>query len=139
MIRREAIRFVCTPKGLVHPFFARDWRRGLNYFRRGGHRLSRIVESRSLGYFRLIYTILKRIDRDSVLSDAEKIAYANLLRGQLGSPEVNLLALNGLTPASKDLADFLNRFRMLKYLTDDLIRELVAPHYSREAFEGRDD
>lgn len=89
-------------------------------------------------YFRLIYTTLKRIDEDRVLSEAEKIVYANLLRGQLGSPEVALLALNGLLPESKDLSVYLNRFRMLKYLTIQPVRDCVKPHYEPTAFEARD-
>ncbi|MGO4641700.1 putative phage abortive infection protein [Mesorhizobium sp. 2RAF45] len=90
-------------------------------------------------YFRLIYTLLKRIDSETVLSADEKVAYSNLLRGQLGSPEIELLALNGLTRESKDLATYLGRFRMLKYMTAGPIRSHVERCYPPEAFAPRAD
>ncbi|MER9449651.1 putative phage abortive infection protein [Mesorhizobium sp. M0254] len=90
-------------------------------------------------YFRLIYTILKRIDTDPILTEVEKISYGNLLRGQLGSPEIALLALNGLTKDSNDLATYLNRFRMMRYLPKSAIWTAVRPWYDASAFEPRND
>lgn len=91
-------------------------------------------------YFRLIYTILKRIDSDEHLPESEKIAYANLLRGQLSSPEVSLLALNALTPASKDLAAYLTKYRMLRYLPRNVgAWQFIEPQYEPRAFEARND
>lgn len=90
-------------------------------------------------YFRLIYTILRKIDADPYLSEKEKISYGNLLRGQLGSPEIGLLALNGLTKDSKDLTRYLNRFRMLRYLPPSPIRTCVESWYEPSAFEPRND
>jgi hypothetical protein len=90
-------------------------------------------------YFRLIYTLLKRIHEDKVLSEEEKITYGNLLRGQLGTPEIELLALNGLTKESKDLRFYLGRFRMLKYMGTGPIRAYVSKHYPPDAFAPRND
>lgn len=52
-------------------------------------------ESSFVPYFRLIYTILFRIENDRVLSEDEKARYANLLRSQLTSHEISLIAING--------------------------------------------
>lgn len=90
-------------------------------------------------YFRLIYTILRRIDDDGSLSPSDRITYANILRGQLGSPEVALLALNGLTVQSADLSHYLIKYRMLKYIAQTPVRNLLANYYPMESFEGRDD
>ncbi|OMQ42059.1 putative phage abortive infection protein [Ensifer sp. 1H6] len=90
-------------------------------------------------YFRLIYTILRRIHQDSVLTEEEKVQYGNLLRGQLGSPEVALLVLNGLTKDSRDLSEYLNRFRIPRYLPDSSVRRSVKEFYTPTAFEPRGD
>ncbi|MBZ9648640.1 putative phage abortive infection protein, partial [Sphingobium sp. 3R8] len=45
-------------------------------------------------YFRIIYTILYRIKSDKYLIDKEKFQYSNLLRSQLTSRELTVLALN---------------------------------------------
>lgn len=91
-------------------------------------------------YFRLVYTILRRVDSDQHLSESEKITYANLLRGQLGSPEIALLALNGLAPISKDLSHYLTKYRMLRYLPmTKVIGQHIEPHYEPAAFQPRND
>lgn len=90
-------------------------------------------------YFRLIYTVLRRVHDDPHLSEAEKISYGNLLRGQLGSPEIGLLALNGLTKDSKNLSDYIHQFRMLKYLPAGITKRAIEAFYGPEAFQARDD
>lgn len=69
-------------------------------------------------YYRILYTILRRISEDKTLSDVEKRSYGNILRGQLQSREVFLLALNGLTAMSDNFSDYLVEFRIMKYLPD---------------------
>jgi hypothetical protein len=95
-------------------------------------------ESRLSPYFRVIYTILRHISDDAVLSLEEKSRYGNLLRSQLQSHEVLLLALNGLTSEAKDMGDLICEFRLLKYLPSKMMRDTLIGPYPKEAFEARD-
>lgn len=95
-------------------------------------------EARFGPYFRLVYTILDRIRRDSILTDDEKIGYANLLRSQLTSHDISLIAINGLAPVAKDLADLLTEFRLLKYLPEGSTRRALETVYDPQAFAARD-
>jgi hypothetical protein len=94
-------------------------------------------ESRLGPYFRMIYTILARIRDDSFLSKEDKVRYGNLLRSQLTSHEIALLAINGLAPISANLAELLTEFRMLKYQPHGLMRRTLERMYKPEAFMGR--
>lgn len=94
-------------------------------------------ESSFSPYFRIVYTILMRIREDSVLSCEEKAQYSNLLRSQLTSHEITLLAINGLASVSKDLDDLLTEFRMLKYMPEGSARRILENIYKPEAFMPR--
>ena len=100
------------------------------------------VHSRSeqrLGpYFRIIYTILRRIYEDPIMTDKEKEQYGNLVRSQLQSREILLLALNGLTPLAGDLRSYLIHFRMMKYLSSKTMQKILLTAYPEEAFTARD-
>lgn len=97
------------------------------------------VETRLGPYYRIIYTILRRISEDSILSEAEKCSYGNIVRSQLQSREVLLLALNGLTPMSNNFQDYLTEFRIMKYLPSKTMKaRLLAAGYAPEAFQARD-
>lgn len=89
-------------------------------------------------YFRLIYTVLFRIRDDAILSEGEKARYANLLRSQLTSYEISLIAINGLAPIAKDLSDLLTEFRLLKYLPVGAMRRTLEAVYVPDAFAARD-
>ncbi|MET3436329.1 hypothetical protein ABIC44_000991 [Sphingomonas sp. 1185] len=89
-------------------------------------------------YFRIIYTILFRLSKDKMLSQLEKAEFGNLLRSQLTSDEILLMATNGLSPVSKDFSNFIIEFRMLKYLTKNSLRTELERHYSPTAFQARD-
>lgn len=102
-------------------------------------RVSSTSERHFSPYFRIIYTILARIRDDKILRTEEKYRYSNLLRSQLTSSELTLLALNGLTPASKDMAELITQFRMLKYLPVSNMRRRFQGVYPPEAFSGRDE
>jgi hypothetical protein len=102
------------------------------------HRVHSRNETRFGPYYRIIYTILRRISQDSFLSDAEKRQYGNLLRSQLQSREVLLLALNGLTPASNDLRKYLVEFRIMKYLPSRRLKDILLAGYPKETFEPHD-
>ena len=89
-------------------------------------------------YFRMIYTILKRIKIDAVLSEQERSQYSNLLRSQLTSEELTLLAANGLAPFSNDLSDLIRDFHILKYLPESSAKRRFLAHYGSLAFAARD-
>lgn len=88
-------------------------------------------------YFRIIYTVIRRIKDDSILNYDDKVRYANLLRSQLTSDEVTLLAINGLTEVSNDLDKLLIEYRMLKYLPNSPLREKLREEYGPKAFMSR--
>ncbi len=67
-------------------------------------------------YFRIIYTILHNIYCDDILTDDQKAYYGNIIRSQLTSFEIGLMAFNATSRHSKDLSDLIIEFRMLKYL-----------------------
>lgn len=90
-------------------------------------------------YFRIIYTILKLIDKDKNLNEREKVQYGNLMASQLGSPEVALIVLSGLTDGAKDFSFYITRFRIPRYLPDSVVLRAVAPHYDAIAFEELED
>lgn len=88
-------------------------------------------------YFRIIYSILAKIKNDKVLTDEEKENYSNLLRSQLTTYEITLLAINALAPVAKDLAQLIAHFRMLKYLPENAMRRRLINLYPPEAFAPR--
>jgi hypothetical protein len=89
-------------------------------------------------YFRVLYTILRRISEKAELSDTEKAQYGNLVRSQLSSAEVGLIAANALTTASNDFKRFVIEFRLLKYLPLGGYRSILEKIYPEEAFAPRD-
>jgi hypothetical protein len=88
-------------------------------------------------YFRIIYTILRRISDDGVMDEKSKAYYANILRSQLTSYEVGLLAFNSTSDHSKDLYELLVEFRMLKYFPENK-RKVLGNVFPEEAFAARD-
>jgi hypothetical protein len=94
----------------------------------------------SLGpYFRVIYSVLDRIRSDTVLRAGDKIRYSNLVRSQLTSYEISLMAINGLAPIANDLDKLIVQFRLLKYLPQNATRRRLARLYPEEAFRPRDE
>ncbi len=89
-------------------------------------------------YYRIIYSILKKIDNDKILTDPEKIEYSKLVRAQLTNDETQLLALNGLSPISGDLHGLISKYRMLKYINNTFTRVVFAGAYADFVFEARD-
>lgn len=88
-------------------------------------------------YFRLIYTILYRIENDKVMTDDEKASYGNLLRSQLTTRELYLIASNGCSSISKDLASYIEKYRLLKYLRRSPARSRMELIYKSIAFAAR--
>ncbi|MFC3631719.1 putative phage abortive infection protein [Paracoccus angustae] len=88
-------------------------------------------------YFRAIYSLLKRIDSSVYLSSNEKLDYSRLVRSQMTSQEAILLGLNGLSSESKDLMDYIIKYRMLKYSQEGNVKNELRKLYPEEAFKGR--
>lgn len=89
-------------------------------------------------YFRLLYTILSRIDGDKFLTEEEKHKYGNLLRSQLNSYELAVTGLNGLSPVAKDFSKLIVQFHLLKYLPEGTRRKTLLECYPEQAFASRD-
>lgn len=87
-------------------------------------------------YFRIIYTILYNIKNDSVLSEEQKVAYGNILRAQLTSFEVGLMAFNATSIYAKDLIDLITYFRLLKYLPKKR-RRVLGKIFPEQAYQAR--
>lgn len=98
----------------------------------------RRYESRFAPYFRIIYTILNNIKQDTVINDKQKAYYGNILRSQLTSYEIMLLAFNGASRISKDLSDLIEFFRMLKYVPPGRGRIILRNVYDEVSFMPRD-
>lgn len=89
-------------------------------------------------YFRILYTILQKLRSDKIISSSQKAQFGNLLRSQLTSDEIMLMAVNGLAPVSKDFDSLITEFRMLKYLPKTSLRTELEVHYTPTAFLPRD-
>lgn len=87
-------------------------------------------------YFRIIYTILYNIHHDDVLNDDQKAYYGNIIRSQLTSFEIGLMAFNATSKYSKDLSFLITEFRMLKYLPKKR-RRVLGTIFADIAYQAR--
>lgn len=99
--------------------------------------VNRRSESEFSPYFRVVYSLLNRIDKNKFISSEDKLEYSRLLRSQMTSYEACILGMNGLTAESKDLRHYIIKFRMLKYSKEGEIRDALGREYPEEAFLGR--
>lgn len=88
-------------------------------------------------YFRMIYTLLYRVSNDGVLSEYEKQQYGNLVRSQLTSRELHLIAYNACSGVSKDLTQYIEKFRLFKYMRSSAGRRRIEGFFKSVAFEKR--
>lgn len=95
-------------------------------------------ESSFAPYYRLLYTLLLRIKEDTVISQAQKYRYGNLLRSQLTSHEVALCGYNGLAAISGSFKELIVEFRLAKYLPNQFGRKRLEAIYPQSTFAGRD-
>ncbi len=95
-------------------------------------------ESTFAPYYRLLYTLLLRIEEDTILTQAQKYRYGNVVRSQLTSHEVALCCYNGLAAISGRFKGLIVEFRLAKYLPDEFGRKRLMLHYPASTFEGRD-
>lgn len=89
-------------------------------------------------YFRLLYTILWRLNEDKKIEPEERRRYGNLLRAHLTSFEIGLAGFNGLMDQAKNFDELLTEFRMLKYYPSGTVRRALESVYLPKAFEGSD-
>lgn len=95
-------------------------------------------------YFRNLYHIFKYIDASQLLSDAEKMHYAKIVRAQLSVPEVALLFLNGLHPRGKNFREYIIKYSLLQDLDASdlnftgLTQKEMVGVYAQSAFGDSD-
>jgi len=94
----------------------------------------------SLGpYFRVLFNLIRLVDDEKYLSEYDKIRYANIIRSQLSSLEVDIIALNSLTADAKNLIDYVNRYRLIRYISRERVFIIVEPYYDKTVFKNRND
>ncbi len=101
-------------------------------------RIHRRYENSLSPYFRLVYTILDRIRTDKQLPQEEKIRFANILRSQLTTRELEIIALNALIDEAKDMKSLVEEYRLLKYLPNNPMRARLVRLYAPTTFTGRE-
>lgn len=67
-------------------------------------------------YFRNLYHLIKLIDKNQNLTDADKADYASLARAQLSSSELSLIFYNCLTEHGQGLKPLVIKYRLLKHI-----------------------
>ena len=90
-------------------------------------------------YFRVMYTILRRISTDRVLTTDQRKEYGNLLRAQLTSDDIALAGYNSVSNVSGNLVDYVIEFRILRYLPPGARRDRFSFHLGAEALAPRGD
>lgn len=88
-------------------------------------------------FFRVLYTMLRNLRDDSILSKDEKDNYSRLVRSQMTSFEIALTGANGLSKVSGRLSELLTEFHMLKYLPNGPRRTAMRRFYPDQAFSSR--
>lgn len=89
-------------------------------------------------YYRLLYTILRRISEEKALDEKQKARYGNLVRSQLSNGELVCITANGFTQDSNNLMKYLVEFRIPKYLPIGAYRDWITEAYPPKSLEPRD-
>lgn len=91
-------------------------------------------------YFRTLYSTVRYVHETPI---EDKMVYMRLVRAQLSSGELALLALNCLTPQGQKFKPLVEHYALLKHLpvpmkglNEEQTREITA-HYDTRAFGGR--
>lgn len=89
-------------------------------------------------YFRLLYNIIKHVDRASGLDDSQKKFYTNLVRAQLSSSELLLIYFNCATHRGQEkLKPLVEKYALLKTLRKiPPCGMVLLQQYSGTAFDG---
>jgi hypothetical protein len=89
-------------------------------------------------YFRILHTIMERIDEDSSISNKQKDDYSRLFRSQLSSYDAFCMGVNGLASYSGRMKILIEKQHMLRFLPEGNPKHLLARFYDKTAFEKRD-
>ena len=84
-------------------------------------------------YFRTLYRVLKLI-HNAGLSEAEKVEYANIVRGLLGRDELLMLMLNCCAPMGQRMKAYVELYGLLKHLSLQEDKTTVADRRLAECF-----
>lgn len=90
-------------------------------------------------YFRLLYQTFRHVAESHFDSEAERIRYANIARGQIPEGAVLLLALNGLTEEGYKFVLLIERFGLLEHMHrryKDAFQSALLTGYRDDAFLG---
>lgn len=87
-------------------------------------------------YFRTLYHVVKFVDRADPGVVPNKQQYVSIVRSQLSSPELALLAYNGLTHGREKFKPLMERYGLLKQMPSDDITDSLRLAYEAGAFGG---
>ncbi|WP_206669895.1 putative phage abortive infection protein [Paenibacillus luteus] len=83
-------------------------------------------------YFRNLYHIVKIVDESEEIDEGDKYSYIQILRAQLSSYEIVLLAYNGLTEKGEKFKYYINTYFLLHNM--DSADEVVEPNILKEQY-----
>lgn len=91
-------------------------------------------------YFRTLYHLIRLVDRQQHLTDADKRVYSNLARAHLSAPLLVILAANCCADVGAEFRPYLNHYGLLKhYPLDYLVSALSGGIFEPSAFRGVDE
>lgn len=109
-----------------------------------GHHMEHFIFGHSrdtLGpYFRTLYHTLKLIDETPSLDTSERARFSNIVRSQLSSSMVVIIAANGCNDTlSSSMQPLISKYRILKHIdADEGFLEIIRNCYPRTTFLGRE-
>lgn len=87
-------------------------------------------------YFRTLYHVVKFVDAADAGVIPDKQRYASIVRSQLSSPELKMLAFNGLTHGREKFKPMMERYGMLKQMPTDSLIDSLRSQYATGAFQS---
>ena len=85
-------------------------------------------------YFRTLYHVVKYVDTAADQLVQDKHRYVSIVRSQLSSPELVLLAYNGLTHGREKFKPLMERYGLLKQMPSDDLVDSLKVDYEPGAF-----
>lgn len=84
-------------------------------------------EKNNLGhYFRMLYHIVKYIDKSSVLRDFEQKKYLKIVRAQLSTYEIVLLFFNGFYDVGFNFKKYIEKYDLLQGINEEGLEKIVG-------------
>jgi len=84
-------------------------------------------------YFRLLYHVFRLVDNSALENKQE---YTDLLRAEISSPELKLLAFNALTENGAKFMPLVRRYHLLKHMTEIKIEGVLEADAAVRRFIG---